>query len=148
MFSRFSRTPTCDTQTDRQTQTQTQTQAHWLVPRMRSIVRLKRKMVRKVSKTIIRTKSSHNCIQCHSSAHSSTNSIESALSLLRRLSTRRCPRVLVGAAPTARPAPLLLSAGACYLLPAANPPAAVAVVDRWDRQTDRQTDTRPFHRPW
>ena len=47
--------------THRQTDRQTQTQAHWLVPRMRSIVRLKRKMVRKVSKTIIRTKSSHNC---------------------------------------------------------------------------------------
>ena len=25
---------------------------------------------------------------------------------------------------------------------AANPPAAIAAVDRWDRQTDRQTDGR------
>jgi len=34
-----------------------------------------------------------------------------------------------------------------YRLPArrwaANPPAAVADVDQWDRQTDRQTDGRP-----
>jgi len=40
-----------------------------------------------------------------------------------------------------------------YLLPAgraaANPPAAVAAVDRWDGQTGRgQTDNRPFHRPY
>ena len=38
-----------------------------------------------------------------------------------------------------------------YLLPAgrsaANPPAAVAAVDRWDRRTDGETDTRPLHRP-
>ena len=61
-------------------------------------------------------------------------------------------------------APLLPSAGVCctapaavdrYLLPtwrsAANPPHAAAVVDRRDRrtdgETDRQTDTRPLHRP-
>jgi len=35
--------------------------------------------------------------------------------------------------------------------PAANPPVAVAAVDRWYRQTDGQTDgrtdTRPIHRP-
>jgi len=67
---------------------------------------------------------------------------KSLLSLLRRLSTGRYLH-------------LLLSAGACstapaavsrYLLPAgrsaANPPATVAAVDRWDRQTDGQTPDR------
>jgi len=37
-----------------------------------------------------------------------------------------------------------------YFLPAghsaANPPHAAAAVDRRDRQTDGQTDVRPFHR--
>jgi len=57
-------------------------------------------------------------------------------------------------------APLLLSgvnAGACctapaaidrYLQPtgrsAANPPHAASALDRWDRHTDRRTDTRPL----
>jgi len=31
--------------------------------------------------------------------------------------------------------------------PAANPPVAVAAVDRWYRQTDGRTDIRPIHRP-
>ena len=52
-------------------------------------------------------------------------------------------------------APLLLVAGRAaihrYLLSAgytaANPPHAAAVVDSWDRQTDRRTDTVPLHRP-
>ena len=52
-------------------------------------------------------------------------------------------------------APLLLGAGRAgidrYLLPAgptaANPPHAVAAVDRWNGQTDGQTDTVPLHRP-
>jgi len=30
---------------------------------------------------------------------------------------------------------------------AANPPAAAAVVDRWDRRTDRMMDTMPLHKP-
>jgi len=38
-----------------------------------------------------------------------------------------------------------------YLLPTrhstANPLTVVAVVDRWGRRTDRQTDARPLHRP-
>jgi len=29
---------------------------------------------------------------------------------------------------------------------AANPPASVAAVDRWDRHTDRRTDARPLRR--
>ena len=29
--------------------------------------------------------------------------------------------------------------------PAANPPHAAAAVDRWDRQRDGRTDTRPLH---
>ena len=65
------------------------------------------------------------------------------LSLLRRLSTRHYPR-------------LLMSSGACSTAPAArqqlsidisparrsaaNPQAAIAAVDRWDKQTDIQTD--------
>jgi len=34
-----------------------------------------------------------------------------------------------------------------YLLQthAANPPTAAAAVDRWDRQTDGRTDTRPLY---
>jgi len=30
---------------------------------------------------------------------------------------------------------------------AANPPHAAAAADRWDRQTDKQTDAVPLHRP-
>ena len=41
-FSRFSRTPTCDRQTDRHRQTQKQTDTGpWLVPLMHSIARYK-----------------------------------------------------------------------------------------------------------
>ena len=44
---------------------------------------------------------------------------------------------------------MLLSVGAFYrsISPAANLSAAVAAVDRRDRQTDERTDDRPFHRP-
>jgi len=56
---------------------------------------------------------------------------------------------------------LLLSSGACSMAPVAidqyllrtpalstaNPPAAVAAVDRWDRHTDGRTDARPLHKP-
>jgi len=51
------------------------------------------------------------------------------MSLLRRLSTRRYPH-------------LLLIAGVCSYR-SINPSATVAAVDRRDRQTDRQTDGRP-----
>jgi len=46
-------------------------------------------------------------------------------------------------------APLLLGARRCRSIslacghPAANPPQAAAVVDRWDKQTDRRTDGHP-----
>jgi len=52
------------------------------------------------------------------------------MSLLRRLSTRRYPH-------------LLLSAGVCSYR-SINPSATVAAVDRRDRQTDRRTDARPL----
>jgi len=68
--------------------------------------------------------------------------VKSVLSLLRRLSTGRYPH-------------LLLSAGACstapaainrYLVPtgcsAANPLAAVAAVDRWNRRADGLTTVK------
>ena len=72
--------------------------------------------------------------------------LKSVLSLLRRLSTWRCPHCCW--------APVRPQYGACsapaavdrYLLLAwrwaANPPAVVAAVDRWDRQTDG-----PLYRP-
>jgi len=59
------------------------------------------------------------------------------LILSRRLSLRRYLHLLL----SARSAPAAIDR---YLLPAersaANPPAAVAVVDRWDRQTEGRTD--------
>jgi len=81
-------------------------------------------------------------VQKHPSRYFKISTTHVRVSLLRRLSTWRCPHSL-------------LSAGACYrsISPArgrsaANPPhAAAAAVDRWDRQTDRRTDARPFHRP-
>jgi len=54
------------------------------------------------------------------------------MSLLRRLSTRRYPH-------------LLLSAGVCSYR-SINPSATVAAVDRRDRQTDRRTDARQLQR--
>jgi len=62
------------------------------------------------------------------------------LYLLRRLSTSCCPHLLLSAG-TCSTAP---SAVDRYLTPAgrtaANPPAAVAAVDRCDRRTDGRTD--------
>jgi len=74
------------------------------------------------------------------------------LSLLRRFLTWRYPHLLLSAgAPAARRRSALAAIDRC-LLPtgrsAAEPPAAVAVIDRWDRQTDGRTDSRPLHRPW
>ena len=76
------------------------------------------------------------------------------LSLIRQFSTWRCPRLLLrclqrGSRITTRPSAAIDR----YLLPAgrlaANQPADVAAVNRWDRQTDGRTngwtDARPLH---
>jgi len=71
------------------------------------------------------------------------------LSLLRRLLTWRYPRLLLSAVAHST----TLTAIKQYSLragpSAANPPAAVAAVDRRDRQTDTdgRTDARSLHRP-
>ena len=60
-----------------------------------------------------------------------------------------CSAVAAGcAAPTARPPPATVDQ---HLLPgggtASNSPHIAAVVDRWDRQTNRRMDSVPLHRP-
>jgi len=75
---------------------------------------------------------------------SSLQCLSYVFSLLRRLSTRRCPHLLIWLQSAG--AHTALAAVGRYLLPvgrsAANPPAAVAVVDRWDRRTRGQTFNR------
>jgi len=84
------------------------------------------------------------CSVLHSELH------KPVFSLLRRLSTRHCPHLLLsaGACCTAH-LQLVRGAGARgYRSISANRAlSSKLAVDRWYRQTDGQTDTRPFHRP-
>jgi len=65
--------------------------------------------------------------------------------------TSHCPHLLLSAV-LRRRCCWLPAAVDRYLPPArrspANRPLAAAAVKCWDRQTDGQTDTGPFHRPW
>jgi len=81
----------------------------------------------------------YNYVQCLSQVGTGACINKPVLSLVPRLSTRRCPHLLLSACAAFRS----LSIDICCPRSAANPPHTAAAVDR----RDGRTDTRPLHRP-